>query len=101
MNVQVMNVFVDHLLVQIYREITNVNVISFIVENDVKKVGENYLLKDKTIFSSLSSVSGIGLFMVIISSIVVLLIIAFLILFTIRTCLAYQASKRVSRFSFN
>ncbi len=43
-------------------------------------------------------VSGIGLFVVIISSIVVLLIIAFLILFAIRTFVAYRLSRRVSRF---
>ncbi|CAF1426199.1 unnamed protein product [Adineta steineri] len=43
------------------------------------------------------NISGIGLFVVIISSIVVLLIIGFLILFGIRTFLAYRLSKRVSR----
>lgn len=52
-------------------------------------------------FSFFFSVSGVGIFVVIISSIVVILIIAFLVLFTIRTCIAYRTSKRVSRYSFH
>lgn len=46
----------------------------------------------------ISLVSGIGLFVVIISSIVLLLIVAFLVLCAIRTSLAYRLSKRISRF---
>ncbi len=42
-------------------------------------------------------VSGVGLFVVIISSIVVILIIAFLILFGIRTLVGYRLSRRVSK----
>ena len=45
------------------------------------------------------SVSAIGLFVVIISSIVVLLILAFLVLFAIRTILACRLSRRVIRFN--
>ncbi|UJR30000.1 hypothetical protein I4U23_017546 [Adineta vaga] len=43
------------------------------------------------------NISGIGIFVVVISSILVLLIIGFLILFGIRTLLSYRLSKRVSR----
>ncbi|CAF2114619.1 unnamed protein product [Rotaria magnacalcarata] len=42
-------------------------------------------------------ISAIGLFVVIISTIAVILIILFLILFAIRTFLTYRLSKRVSR----
>jgi hypothetical protein len=47
---------------------------------------------------SSSLVSGIGLFVLIVSSIVLLLIIAFLLLFAMRTLLAYRLSKRISKF---
>jgi hypothetical protein len=95
MNVLEMNGYVDHLLVQIYREIINVIVIFFIRENDVKIVREDFLRKlNLFIFV----VSGVGLFVVIISSIVVILIIAFLILFGIRTLVGYRLSRRVSKF---
>jgi hypothetical protein len=94
MNVLEMNGYVDHLLVQIYREIINVIVIFFIRENDVKIVREDFLRKlNLFIFV----VSGVGLFVVIISSIVVILIIAFLILFGIRTLVGYRLSRRVSK----
>ncbi|CAF3775130.1 unnamed protein product [Rotaria magnacalcarata] len=43
------------------------------------------------------NISGIGLFVLIISLIVVILIIGFLVLFAIRTFLTYRLSKRVSR----
>ncbi|CAF3484043.1 unnamed protein product [Rotaria sp. Silwood1] len=43
------------------------------------------------------NISGIGLFVLIISSIVVILIIGFLILFAIRTFITYHLSRRVSR----
>ncbi|CAF1024413.1 unnamed protein product [Rotaria sordida] len=42
-------------------------------------------------------ISGIGLFVLIISSIVIILIIGFLILFAIRTFVTYRLSRRVSR----
>ncbi|CAF1044233.1 unnamed protein product [Adineta ricciae] len=42
-------------------------------------------------------ISAIGLFVVIVSSIVVLLILLFLILFAIRTFITYRVSRRVSR----
>ncbi len=56
------------------------------------------LAKETSFFFFCLSVSGIGLFVVIISSIVVFLILGFLILFAIRTFLAYRLSQRVSRF---
>ncbi|CAF4639699.1 unnamed protein product, partial [Rotaria sp. Silwood2] len=43
------------------------------------------------------NISGIGLFVLIISSIIVILIIGFLILFAIRTFVTYRLSRRVSR----
>ncbi len=73
--------------------------IFFIRENNVKKVSLNFLYKIKYLFF-FYLVSGIGLFVVIISSIVVILIIAFLILFAIRTFLAYRLSKREKEVQF-
>jgi len=46
------------------------------------------------------AVSAIGIFVVIISSIGIVFILIFLILFGIRTFLSYRLSKRVSRFDF-
>ncbi|UJR16491.1 hypothetical protein I4U23_003393 [Adineta vaga] len=43
------------------------------------------------------NISAIGLFVVIVSSIVVLLIILFLVLFAIRTFITYRLSRRISR----
>jgi hypothetical protein len=96
MNVLEMIKFVVLILVQIYREIINAIVIFFIRENVVKKVRKLFFFfsKKKLLFL----VSAIGLFVVIISSIVVLLIILFLILFAIRTFVAYRLSRRISRF---